>query len=84
MSRQHPQNMLLFLVLAVNSDRFGITPSYSSRLFLSSLACDYNNALLTEQTSVVQGAEESDDVSFSCYTHGIPSTLCLFIHVAVM
>ena len=74
MSRQHPQNMLLFLVLAVNSDRFGVTHSYSSRLFLSSLACDYNNALLTEQTSVVQGAEESDDVSSSCYTHGIPST----------
>lgn len=78
------RNTFYYLVLAVNSDWFGITPSYSSRLFLSSLACDYNNALLTEQTSVVQGAEESDDVSFSCYTHGIPSTLCLFIHVAVM
>ena len=34
---QHVQDMLLFLVVVVNSDRFGVTHSYSSRSFLCAL-----------------------------------------------
>jgi len=37
MFTQHVQDVLLFLVLAVNSDRFGVTRSYSSHPFLCAL-----------------------------------------------
>ena len=37
MFMQHVQDVLLFLALAVNSDRFGVTCSYSSHLFLCAL-----------------------------------------------
>ena len=37
MSTQHTQDMLLFLVLVVNSDWFGATCSYSSCLFSCAL-----------------------------------------------
>ena len=45
MSTQHVQYVLLFLVVAVNSDRFhifGVTRFYSIRPFLCALDYDYS------------------------------------------
>ena len=50
MSTQHAQDVLPFLVLDVNSDRFGVTRSYSSHLFLCAIGC---SKLFTKNTSRV-------------------------------
>ena len=43
-SMQHTQDVLLFLVLVVNSDPFGVTPSHFSCPFLCALAAIYLTA----------------------------------------